>query len=49
MNRVLVTGCNGYIGSHVVKLLKEDGYHVEGWDINVYNENAWSPVSILAE
>lgn len=39
MNRVLVTGCNGYIGSHVVKLLKEDGYHVEGWDINVYNED----------
>jgi len=39
MNKVLVTGCNGYIGSHVVKLLKEDGFYVEGWDINVYDDD----------
>lgn len=39
MNKVLVTGCNGFIGSHVVKLLKEDGFYVEGWDIDVYGDD----------
>jgi UDP-glucose 4-epimerase len=34
--RILVTGCNGYIGSHVVKSLKESGHSISGWDINVY-------------
>jgi UDP-glucose 4-epimerase len=36
--RVLVTGCNGYIGSHVVHGLKQHGHHVAGWDINVHGE-----------
>jgi UDP-glucose 4-epimerase len=36
---VLVTGCNGYIGSHVCKLLKENGHTVVGWDIDVYGES----------
>ena len=35
---ILVTGCNGYIGSHVVKSLKEAGHSITGWDINVYGE-----------
>jgi UDP-glucose 4-epimerase len=34
--KVLVTGSNGYIGSHVVKALKENGHWVEGWDINYH-------------
>lgn len=36
--RVLVTGCNGYIGSHVTRCLKESGYNVTGWDIDVWGE-----------
>lgn len=36
--KVLVTGCNGYIGSHVCQVLKEHGHHVTGWDINIYGE-----------
>lgn len=36
--QILVTGCNGYIGSHVVRRLKEDGHNITGWDINVHGE-----------
>ena len=36
--KILVTGCNGYIGSHVVKLLAEKGHTVTGWDINIHGE-----------
>jgi len=36
--RVLVTGSNCYIGSHVCKLLKEHGHTVTGWDINIHSE-----------
>lgn len=37
--RVLVTGCNGYIGSHVCRALKQSGHDVTGWDINIYGEH----------
>ena len=33
MERVLVTGSGGFIGSHLVKFLKEKGYWVRGVDI----------------
>lgn len=36
--KILVTGSNGYIGSHVCKLLSEHGYYVAGCDINVHGE-----------
>jgi len=40
MRKVLVTGCNGYIGSHVVKLLAEHGnYQIEGWDIDIHGDD----------
>lgn len=34
MKKILITGCSGYIGSHLVKLLAND-YEVHGLDINV--------------
>lgn len=37
--RVLVTGCNGYIGSHTAKHLAQHGYDVHGLDILPYTHN----------
>lgn len=36
--RILLTGSNGYIGSHVAKTLKEQGHSITGWDINIHGE-----------
>jgi UDP-glucose 4-epimerase len=36
--KVLVTGATGYIGSHVCKLLKDQGHHITAWDINIHGE-----------
>ena len=36
--KILVTGCNGYIGSHVTKQLKESGNYIVGWDIDIWGE-----------
>lgn len=36
--KVLVTGCNGYIGSHVCEVLKKHGHHITGWDIDIHGE-----------
>ena len=33
MKKVLITGSSGYIGQHLVKLLKKEGYEVFGTDI----------------
>ena len=38
MKKVLITGCSGYIGSHLVKMLA-DKYEVHGLDINVPQAN----------
>jgi len=45
--RVLVTGCNGYIGSHVVECLTQHGNQVWGADINVHGEH--NPVTEYLE
>jgi len=38
MKKILITGCSGYIGSHLVKMLA-DNYEVHGLDINVPQAN----------
>jgi len=34
MKKILITGCSGYIGSHLIKMLSND-YEVHGLDINI--------------
>jgi len=36
---VLVTGCNGYIGSHVCKILFEHGIKIDGMDVDIHGED----------
>jgi|TARA_B110000908_G_scaffold164984_1_gene213781 UDP-glucose 4-epimerase len=38
MSKILITGASGYIGSHVCKLLKEQGHTVIGWDTELHGE-----------
>ncbi len=38
---ILVTGHRGYIGPHLVKLLKESGHHVTGVDIGYFDSCSW--------
>jgi len=39
VKKILVTGCNGYIGSHTVKALAEAGYSIHGIDWNRRSPN----------
>lgn len=41
--KVLVTGHNGYIGAHLVGLLKERGHTVTGIDVNLFEGCEWDP------
>ena len=47
--KVLVTGCTGYIGSHVCKVLFERGYEVIGLDINLEQNDVSKWVSRFIE
>jgi len=42
--RVLVTGHKGYIGSHLVALLKARGHYVTGCDLGLFEGCAWDAV-----
>jgi len=42
--KVLVTGHKGYIGTHLVSLLKEDGNFVAGCDINLFEGCNWEKI-----
>lgn len=45
MKKILVTGHKGYIGVHLVKLLKESGYYVIGNDVNLFEGCEWEPLT----
>src|SRR4051812_21821757 len=40
--KIFVTGHRGYIGSHLVSLLKEHGHTAVGCDIGLFDGCAWS-------
>jgi nucleoside-diphosphate-sugar epimerase len=42
--KILVTGHRGYIGPHLVKLLKEAGHQVTGVDIGYFDGCSWEPL-----
>ncbi len=39
MKKIIVTGQNGFIGPHLVRLLKEAGYFVKGIDTNYFDDS----------
>lgn len=41
MKKVFVTGHNGYIGAHLVGLLKDKGFTVVGCDVNLFDGCQW--------
>jgi nucleoside-diphosphate-sugar epimerase len=43
--KVLVTGHRGYIGAHLVGLLKEAGHHVTGCDLDLFEGCGWETLT----
>jgi nucleoside-diphosphate-sugar epimerase len=43
--KVFVTGHRGYIGAHLVGLLKEAGHHVTGCDLDLFEGCGWEPLT----
>jgi len=42
--KIFVTGHKGYIGSHLVDILKQEGHTVVGCDVGLFDGCAWEPV-----
>lgn len=42
--KIFVTGHKGFIGSHLVDVLKQDGHTVVGCDIGLFDGCGWEPV-----
>jgi len=42
--KVFVTGHRGYIGCHLVELLKTAGHHVTGCDLRLFEGCEWEPI-----
>jgi nucleoside-diphosphate-sugar epimerase len=42
--KIFVTGHGGYIGSHLVEVLKQEGHTVVGCDLGLFDGCAWEPV-----
>ena len=41
--RVFVTGHRGYIGAHLMEILKQEGHHVTGCDLRLFEGCGWEP------
>ena len=42
--KIFVTGHKGYIGTHLVDLLKQDGHTVVGCDVDLFEGCNWDPM-----
>ncbi|MFW6058708.1 MAG: NAD-dependent epimerase/dehydratase family protein [Phycisphaeraceae bacterium] len=43
--KVFVTGHKGFIGAHLVELLKDAGHHVTGCDVGLFDGCEWEPLT----
>ena len=47
MKKALVCGAGGFIGSHLVKRLKSEGYFVRGVDLNLVIQKQMSLLKVI--